>query len=143
RDAVMMLTAAVGVVLLIVCVNLSNAFLSRATGRRRELAIQAALGATRWTLIRQSLAESLLVVGVGAAGGVAIGAWAIRAILLTAPLGLPQWRSTTIDARVAVFVTTVALAVAALMAVLPAWRSAAADPQDALRSLDRGTTEGG
>jgi predicted permease len=143
REAVVLLSAAVGVVLLIVCVNLSNALLSRATGRRRELAIQAALGASRWTLMRQSLAESLVVAAAGATGGLAIAEWAIRAILLTSPLGLPQWRSTAIDGRVVLFTGAIALVVAVLLAVLPAWKMATADPHDALRSVDRGTTEGG
>jgi predicted permease len=142
EDAVLMLSVAVGTVLLIVGVNLSNALLSRATGRRRDLAIQAALGAGRGRLIRQALVESLLMGLAGSVIGVLVAAWAVHTVLAAAPLNLPQWHTITVDARVTGFVCGLALALAALMGALPAWKSADADPQEALRSADRASTEG-
>ena len=141
RDGVTMLVAAVGVVLLIVCVNLSSVLLTRATGRQREIAVRAALGANTGQLVRQGLAESLGLVLASTCVGLGLAWWALHAFLLTAPLGLPRLRDIHVDPGVLAFTAGLALATAAIIGSLPAWRSARSQPQDALRSSDRSSTE--
>jgi len=142
RKGLVILFAAVGAVMLIVCVNLANLSLARAAGRGRDLAIRAALGAGRAQLVRPILSESLLV---GLAGGAAGGAlaWAgLRAVLRYAPLDLPRLDEITLDARALLFALALSIVTGILFGLLPAWRASAADPQLALRSASRGSTEG-
>jgi putative ABC transport system permease protein len=141
RDGVLMLVTAVGAVLMIVCVNLSNVLLARASGRRRELAIRAALGAGTRDLVRLVLAESLALTILGAAFGIAIAAWALRTVLVAAPLGLPMLRELRLDPVVWLFVGGLVVATAIVIGFLPAWQNARTDPQEALRSIDRSATE--
>jgi hypothetical protein len=103
RKGLVILFAAVGAVLLIVCVNLANLSLARAAGRGRDLAIRTALGAGRAQLVRYILGESLAVGLAGGAACVAL-AWAgLRAVLLYAPLDLPRLDEIHLDARALLF----------------------------------------
>jgi putative ABC transport system permease protein len=142
RKGLVILFAAVGAVLLIVCVNLANLGLARAAGRGRDLAIRTALGAGRAQLVRYILGESLLVGLVGGAAGVAL-AWAgLRAVLLYAPLDLPRLDEIHLDASAVLFAAGLSLLTGILFGILPAWRASAADPQMALRATSRTVTEG-
>ena len=109
----------VGVVLLIACANIASLLLVRASGRRREIAIRAALGAARGRLVRQLITESLLLGAAGAGAGLLIGSWAIAFLLTMIPDGIPRVDQIALDARVA------ALAVAASLAVRRALRARA------------------
>jgi predicted permease len=137
-----LLLAAVGAVLLIACVNIANLLLARATARRREMAVRTALGAGAARLLRQALAESLVLSLSGGLLGMALAYAAIRGIVRYAPLDLPRIAEVQPDARLLVFNLAISLAAGLLFGLLPAWRFAHADPQDALRGGARGSTAG-
>lgn len=142
RRGLVLLMAAVGAVLLVLWVNLANLSLVRAAARSREAAIRTALGAGRARLVRQSLAESLLLSVTGGALGAALAWWGVEALVAAAPIDLPRLSEVRVDARVLLFALGVSLAAGALLGILPALRSAAAAPYDALKSSGRASTEG-
>ncbi|MCU1276313.1 MAG: hypothetical protein JWO48_3744, partial [Bryobacterales bacterium] len=142
RTGLELLLAAVGAVLLIGCVNIANLLLARAIGRRREIAIRSAIGASRGRLVRQALVESLLLSGVGGLFGVAVAYAAIRAIVAYAPIDLPRMDEVHLDLRVLLFTLVVSILTGLLFGLLPAWRFAKADLQDAMKSGARGATAG-
>ncbi len=104
-----LLLGAVGCVLLIACVNVSNLLLARATGRTREFAIRAALGASQGRLLRQALTESILLALAGGGLGLILAAWSVEAALAVLPSGLPRAEEIGLDARVLLFTAAVAL----------------------------------
>jgi putative ABC transport system permease protein len=142
RQGLVLLMAAVGAVLLILWVNLANLSLVRAAGRARDAAIRTALGASRGRLVRQSLAESLLLALTGGALGVGLAYGGLRALLAAAPIDLPRLNEVHVDLRVLVFALAVSLAAGAVLGILPALRSAAAAPFESLKSGSRTSTEG-
>lgn len=141
RQGLLLLLAAVGAVLLIVCVNLANLLLARVPRRMREAAIRTALGASRARLIRQMLTESLLLGICGGGLGMVLAVSGVRAIVSAAPPGIPRLAEVSIDARVLLFAIAISVFTAALFGILPAWRVAHAEPQDALKSGAINTTE--
>ncbi|MBZ5624530.1 MAG: ABC transporter permease [Acidobacteriia bacterium] len=142
RGGLQLMLAAVAAVLLIACVNIANLLLARAAGRRREIAIRTAIGAAPRRLVRQVLVESLLLSGIGGICGVAVAFGAMRLILARAPLDIPRLDEVHPDARLLLFNFALALAAGLLFGLLPAWRFARTDPQEAMRSGGRGTTAG-
>lgn len=134
RQGLLLLLAAVGAVLLIVCVNLANMSLARVPGRMRESAIRAALGANRWQIFRRMLAESLLLGALGGAAGIALGSFGVRWLVRAAPPGLPRLNEVHIDPRVIAFAVVLAVLTAVLFGTLPAWRAARSNPLEALKS---------
>jgi putative ABC transport system permease protein len=125
---------AVFLVLLIACVNNAGLLLARGLARRREFALRAALGAGRAALIRQSLAESLLLSLAGGATGTLIGIWVSNVFaLFWSEEALPRTTATYLDTRVLFFVVGVSIASALLMGIMPALFSSRVDINDALR----------
>jgi putative ABC transport system permease protein len=129
-----MLLAAVLAVLLIICVNLANLVFTRATAREHEISIRRALGASRGRLLRQTLTETLLLGLLGGALGLILAYWALWGLLALAPVTLPRLHNVHLDGVVLAFTLGVSVAAGILAGLLPAWRAAQANPQDALQS---------
>jgi predicted permease len=137
RPALMVLLGAVGVVLLIVCVNLANLFLALGERRARDAAVRAALGATRAQLMGQTMAEAFMTALAGGALGVLVAVYGVTLLVNAAPAGIPRLSEVTIDARLLLFGFLVTLATSVLFGLLPAWRSSRTDPQEALKAGGR------
>ncbi len=109
RPALAILLACVGLVLLIACLNVANLMLSRAIGREREISIRLALGAGRWPIARQLLAESLLLAGAGCGLGLLLSVWALELLIRVAPADLPRLTSISADGYVLGFTILISL----------------------------------
>jgi putative ABC transport system permease protein len=133
RRALLVLLAAAGFVLLIACANIANLLLTRATARRREMAVRAALGAGKWRVVRQSLAESLLL-STGGIAGLLLARWALDAVKAIAPHSVPRLAETTIDAPVLWFTLAASLATGLVFGMAPALSAWRAGVHDVLKS---------
>ena len=138
RQALLVLAAMVGVVLLIVCANLASLQVARGEARRRELAVRQSLGAGRRRLVGQLLAESLLLALAGAAVGLLIAGWTLAALIAAIPenygaLGL----TAELDLRVLAFAVGLSVATAVLFGLAPALRSTRVDLNGALKEGSR------
>jgi putative ABC transport system permease protein len=122
RYLLCVLLAAVGCVLLIACANVANLQLARGIARRKELAVRAALGASRWDLARQVLVESGVVALLGGVCGVLIAVWSLDAIRSLVPPNVPRFQETNIDGLVLVITSIVSVVAGLLVAVWPALR---------------------
>ncbi len=140
RRGLFVLLGAVGAVLLIVCVNLANLMLARADRRSRESAIRTALGASRRRLVWSALSETLLIALLGGILGVAFAAAGLGALIQSVPVDLPRLEEVRIDPIVLLFAFALTTITGLLFGLAPAWRSATAAPQDALRSGGRTAT---
>lgn len=136
------LLAAVGLVLLIVCVNVANLFLIRGTGRERELSIRAALGSGRARLVRQLLAESLLLATAGGAAGVLLAIGGIEVLAAVAAGSIPRVEEIGLDGRILTFAAALSVATGVLFGIAPALRFSRARAEDALRGTGRATSTG-
>ena len=141
RVSLWMLAAAVGSVLLIVCMNLANLLLSRIAGRSREAAIRSALGASRARQFGLVLTESLLLAIGGGVLGVLSAAWAIRLLVATSTLDIPRLHEVRPDGVVLLFAIGLTLLTGLLFGALPAWRFTRSDPQASLRAGSHTVTE--
>ena len=137
RPAILALMGAVIFLLLIACANVANLILVRSSLRERELAVRTALGGTRWRLMRQMLAEALLLSGAGALIGLGLAWLGIHELLVIAPANLPRLDSIHIDPEVVAFTTLAAFAAAALFGLIPALRASRPDVMQVLRSSGR------
>lgn len=127
RRPLLVFLGAVAIVLLIACANLANLLLARATARRREFAVRAALGGAGWRLARQLLVESLLLALIGGIAGLVIGQWAINTIVAGTPGNVPRLDEVTLDGRVLLVVALITSATALLFGLAPAWQAARPD----------------
>jgi putative ABC transport system permease protein len=141
RASLTLLFVAVGVVLLIACVNLANLLAARGAARAREFAVRAAVGASRWQIVRQLLVESLILGLAGGGVGLFLAAWSRNLILALAPAGDLRFQSTQLDATVLGFSIVASLATSLLFGLWPAVHTSRTDLQLALKTGDRGTSD--
>ena len=141
-DSLKALLGASALIVLIACVNVANLFLIRSIGRRHEIAVRFAIGANRWRVVRQFLAESFVIAAAGCAAGIGLGFALMRTLVSLAPLNMPMVRTVEWDWRVFVAATAVATVTAALFGLAPAWQASRAKPADSLRHTSRLTAGG-
>jgi putative ABC transport system permease protein len=137
RPAILTFMGAVILLLLIACANVANLMLVRASARERELAVRAALGAGWWQLVRQTLAEAIVIAGLGTIIGVGLAYLGIRTLLAIAPENLPRLNAISIDWRVLAFSILAGLLSAVLFGVVPAVRTARPNVMQTLRAAGR------
>jgi len=142
KPALLAILGAVGLVLLIVCVNVTNLLLALGARRRGEFAMRAALGAGRMRMIRQVLTESLLLAAIGGVLGLGVAVVGVRALVALSPPGLPRAGAIHIDGAVFVFGLVITTAIGLIVGLLPALQASRSDPQSGLQQSSR-TSAGG
>lgn len=142
RRGLMILLCAVAAVLLIACTNLSNLLLARATSRRKEVAIRAALGATRGRLIRQMLTECLILSFCGALLGVGLAYLGIRSLASVQGVNIPLLATVKLDGTALLFTAAAALLTGIVFGIVPALQGSSAKDSEALNDASRGSSEG-
>jgi predicted permease len=137
RTSLLVLLVTVGVILTIACVNVANLFLARGVGRRREIAVRFALGATRLRVATALIAESLVLAAAAALVGVILAVWIQNLLLSAAPQSIPRLDAAAIDTRVLGYTAVVALFTGLLFGIIPAWQTGHSRPADALAGSGR------
>lgn len=139
---VLLLGAAVGLLLLMGCVNVANLFLARAAGRAREFALRAALGSGRWRLARQLLAEGAVCAVAGGVVGLVLAGVAVRSLPRLIPVDLPYWLTLELDGRVLAFAMLVSAATAVSFGLAPLAQNWNADLAGVLQQGAKGSAGG-
>jgi predicted permease len=142
-SAMAVMLAAVTVVLLVACANLAGLLVARSVERRREIAVKAALGASRGALVRELLAEVMLVSLAGAAAGFLLARWAVPRLVASFPTPPPYWMRFDVDVAAFGYCLLLALVTALAAGLLPAWRQASGDPVSDLKAGARATADSG
>ena len=138
----LVLLGAVTFVLLIACVNVANLLLSRAASRQREIAIRIALGAGRWRIIRDSLAESIRLSLAGGAAGILVAYAGLEALLRLVPADLIDPSSIQMDITSLGFLLAISLLTGVFFGIVPALRAARLDPNEGLKEGGRSVSPG-
>ena len=133
RPTMLLLMGAVGLVLLIACVNVANLYIGRASGRGREIAVRTALGGGRGRILRLLFTESAVIALLGAAVGLALAVALLRVLVAALPAGTPRATEIALDSRVFGYTLAVTVLSTLLFGLLPAWRATRHDLASALR----------
>jgi putative ABC transport system permease protein len=141
HSALLMLCAMAACVLLVACVNVANLLLARSLSRNREITIRAALGAGRWHIIKELLAESILLGALGGLAGLLIAIWGIDSLKAFLP-SIPRIAEISPDPRVLTFTAFISLGVGVFAGLLPAWRASHPNLATSLNESSRRSSEG-
>jgi putative ABC transport system permease protein len=142
RTPLVVLLGAVAFVLLIACANVAHMLLARAASRQRELAVRAALGASRRRLVTQLLVESAMLAGIGGVGGLLVAALGVRALVAASPAIIPRVADVTIDPPVLLMAFVITAITAIGFGLLPALRASRVSLAESFRDGDRASSEG-
>src|SRR5262249_32060603 len=142
RQTLLTLLGAVGLVLLIACANVTNLLLVRAAARYREIAIRSAVGASRFSLIRQLLMESVLLSVAGGLAGWLLALWGVDLLLYMSPEGMLRLHETSFDTRVFLFTLAVSVTAGVVFGLFPALAASKTDLVSALKESARGASPG-
>ncbi|MGH9848797.1 MAG: ADOP family duplicated permease [Blastocatellia bacterium] len=140
RTPLLVLLGATALVLLIACTNIANLLLARGLAREQEIAIRTALGAGRGRIVRQLLAESILITTLGGAMGLLLGVWALKAIVLLSPENIPRLNEVALDGRVVAVMIAVTTLAGVILGLVPALQASQLDPHNVLKGGSRGAT---
>jgi putative ABC transport system permease protein len=142
REPLLILMTAVGFVLLLACANLANLLLAQATVRSRELAVRAALGASRLRLVRQMLSESVLLALAGGVAGLLLALWCRDLLVGLMPASFPRGDEVWIDSWVLLFTAALSTGAGLIFGSVPAWQASRPDPIEALKAGASSATSG-
>ena len=134
RTPLLILLGAVGVLLLIACANITSLLLAKAAGRRREIAVRAAIGAGRSRIIRQLLTESILLGVLGGSFGLLLGYWGLNVLLTFIPANVPRLQNITLDGNVFLFTAVISLLTGILFGLAPSFQASKLNLVEALKS---------
>ena len=142
RASLGLLLGAVVLVLLIACANLANLLASRGAARAREFAIRAAVGASRWQIVRQLFIESLILAVVGGAFGIFLAAWSRDLLIALSPRDVPRFQELSLNKWVLIFSLALSFLTSILFGLWPAWHTSRPNIQLALKSGGHGSSDG-
>lgn len=142
RPALLMLTGAVGLLLLIACANVMNMLLARATAREKEFAVRGALGASRTRLVRQCVMETLVLAIVAALLGAVFASWGVDALLALGQGQIPRADNVRVDTVVLGFTLGISVLMSVLLGFVPGWRASRLDLHSVMNEAGRGSSGG-